>query len=465
MSDRLHTVFLPAAGADVAAPIWGVDDVTWPAIRERLSVAERAFADAAGFKPEAGNYLLLPGADSSVAGALFALNAPSKPGADPFLPAKLATVLPAGNWRFAAPPPDPRIGALAFALGTYRFTRYRKSDAREVRLVLPEGVDGAELTRMIEAVFLVRDLVNTPSNDCGPAEIEAAAHILAERYGAAFRSIAGDSLIGENFPLVHAVGRASARAPRLIEFTWGDAAHARIALVGKGVCFDTGGLDIKTSAGMRLMKKDMGGAAHALGLAGMIMDAKLPVRLHVVIPAVENAISGNSFRPGDVLISRKGESIEIGNTDAEGRLVLADALAFADESTPDLMIDFATLTGSARVALGPELPAAFTDDDALAGALARHAAAEADPCWRMPLWRPYRSMMESKIADINNASAGPFAGAITAALFLSRFVERARSWLHLDLFAWNPSAKPGRPEGGEAQTIRALYALLAERYR
>jgi leucyl aminopeptidase len=362
-------------------------------------------------------------------------------------------------------PSEPRLAALAFALGTYRFTRYRKSEVRDVKLELPDGVDGAELTRIVEAVFLVRDLVNTPSNDCGPAEIEATARTIAERFSATVRSVVGDSLLGENFPLIHAVGRASARAPRLIEFSWGEAKHPKIAFVGKGVCFDTGGLDIKTSAGMLLMKKDMGGAAHALGLAQMIMDAKLAVRLHVVIAAVENSISGNSFRPGDVLMSRKGESVEIGNTDAEGRLILADALALADESAPDLIVDFATLTGSARVALGPELPAAFTDDDSLAATLALHAAAEADPSWRMPLWRSYRSMLDSRIADMNNVNAGPFAGAITAALFLSRFVERARSWLHLDLFAWNPSAKPGRPEGGEAQTIRALYALLAERYR
>jgi leucyl aminopeptidase len=330
---------------------------------------------------------------------------------------------------------------------------------------LPDGVDGAELTRIIDAVFLVRDLINTPSNDCGPAEIEAAARAIAGKFGAKFRSIVGEDLLKENFPLVHTVGRASDRAPRLIEFSWGNAKHPKVALVGKGVCFDTGGLDIKTSAGMLVMKKDMGGAAQALGLAQLIMDANLPVRLQVVIPAVENSISGNSFRPGDVLVSRTGASIEIGNTDAEGRLVLADALALADESAPDLIVDFATLTGSARVALGPDLPAAFTDDDELAAALARHGMAESDPSWRMPFWRPYRAMLESKIADSNNVSSGPFAGAITAALFLSRFVERATSWLHLDLFAWNASAKPGRPEGGEAQTIRALYALLTERYR
>jgi leucyl aminopeptidase len=462
---RLHPAFFPAGTEASVAPVWCFDAETWPAIRERLSAPERTFADAAGFKPEAGNFLLLSGPGGTIAGALFALDPPKKRGANPFLPGKLAGVLPEGAWRFASPPSDPRLAALAFALGTYRFTRYRKADAKSIRLELPDEVDGAELTRIVEAVFLVRDLVNTPSNDCGPAEIEASARTLAERFGAKFRSIVGDNLLAENFPLVHAVGRASARAPRVIEFNWGDAKHPRVALVGKGVCFDTGGLDIKTSAGMLAMKKDMGGAAQALGLAHMIMDAKLPVRLQLVIPAVENSISGNSFRPGDVLVSRKGASIEIGNTDAEGRLVLADALAFADESAPDLIIDFATLTGAARVALGPELPAAFTDDDELANALARHGAAEADPSWRMPLWPPYRSMLESKIADSNNVGSGPFAGAITAALFMSRFVEQAKTWLHLDLFAWNPSAKPGRPEGGEAQTIRALYALLAERYR
>ncbi len=464
MTEPLYPTFLPP-GTEDAAPIWFVTVETWAAIRERLAPHERAFADAAGFKPDAGNYLLLPGEGGSLSGVLFALEAASKAGTNAFLPGKLATVLPAGRWRFASQPHDARLAALSIALGLYRFTRYRKSEARDIKLVLPESVDGAELTRTVEAVFLVRDLVNTPSNDCGPAEIEAAARSMAERFGAKFRSIVGGDLLKENFPLVHAVGRASSRAPRLIEFAWGEESHPRVALVGKGVCFDTGGLDIKTSAGMLLMKKDMGGAANALGLAQMIMAAKLHVRLHVVIAAVENSISGDSFRPGDVLKSRKGDTVEIGNTDAEGRLILADALSLADESAPELIVDFATLTGAARVALGPDLPAAFTGDDALAETLARFSASEADPSWRMPLWRPYRSMLDSRIADINNVATVPLAGAIIAALFLDRFVERAKSWLHLDLFAWNPSAKPGRPEGGEAQTIRALMALLTARYR
>jgi leucyl aminopeptidase len=463
LPETLHRL-LAAPGTADAKPIWCLDADSWPAVRERLPSAAQKFADAAGFEPKAGNHLLLPGADGTIGGVLLALDKMGDRARNPFLPGKLAQLLPAGVWRFEAPPADPRLGALAFLLGAYRFTRYRQSEAKEVRLEVPDGVDGHELTRLVEAVFLVRDLVNTPSNDCGPAEIETAVRSVADRFGAAIRSIVGDDLLRENFPLVHAVGRASARAPRLIDLTWGDAKHPKVALVGKGVCFDTGGLDIKSDAGMLLMKKDMGGAASALGLAQMIMDAKLPVRLRLVIPTVENSISGNAFRPGDVLKSRKGLSVEIGNTDAEGRLILADALSFADEDAPDLIVDFATLTGSARVALGPELPAMFTEDEKLADEIARNAYAQSDPCWRMPMWRPYLSMLESKIADTNNVASGNFAGAITAALFLARFVEQARSWAHFDLFAWNPATKPGRPEGGEAQTVRALYALLTARY-
>jgi leucyl aminopeptidase len=459
---KLHPAF--AASDATAKPIWFVDQGHWEAARARLPASARAFAEAAAFKPEVGNHLLVPGADGTVAGCLFAVEEASAKSRDPLLAGKLATILPAGVWRFEGAP-DPRLSALAFALGSYRFTRYRKSDANSAQLALPEGVDARALCRTVEAVFLVRDLINTPTNDMGPAELEDAARDLAKRHGATVRAFVGEALLKENFPLVHAVGRAAARAPRLIDLSWGDAKHPKVTLVGKGVCFDTGGLDIKPSSAMLLMKKDMGGAASALGLAHMVMDAKIPVRLRVIIPAVENSISGDSFRPGDILKSRKGISVEIGNTDAEGRLILADALALADEETPELVVDFSTLTGAARVALGPELPAAFTDDDAFAAELARLGAAEADPVWRLPLWRPYAAMLDSKIADVNNIAGSPFAGAITAALFLSRFVERAKTWLHVDLFAWNPATKPGRPEGGEAQTIRALYALLAGRYR
>lgn len=427
-----------------------------------LPESARAFVTAAGFKGETGKLLLLPAADGALFGAVFGVARPES--ADPFALGALATLLPPGNWRLEGEMGDPRLAALAFALGTYRFSRYRTAPTRGVRLVVPEGVDEAAVTRAAEAISLTRDLVNTPTNDLGPAELEDAARTLAARHGARFRSIVGDALLTENFPLIHAVGRAADRAPRLLEIIAGDPDAPKVTLVGKGVCFDTGGLDLKPSAAMLLMKKDMGGAANALGLAHLLLARGAKVRLKVLIPAVENSVSGAAFRPGDIITSRKGLSVEIGNTDAEGRLVLADALALADEDAPDVLIDFATLTGAARVALGPQLPAAFTDDDAFAAELAAAATREADPLWRLPLWRPYAAMLDSKIADTNNVSSGAFAGAITAALFLDKFVSAAKTWLHLDLFAWNPSARPGRPEGGEAQTIRALDALLAARY-
>ena len=464
MSNQFHPSFAEAKARSGAKPIWCVDADSWASVSGSLPKAARAFAEASGFKPTPGQFLLLPDEKGAVAGALLACDAPSARPGDPFIPGKLTTLLPAGVWRFASLPPDPRLAALAFALGSYRFTRYRSGEEKNIQLEIPDGVDGAELSRIVDAVFLVRDLINTPANDMGPAEIEEAVRTLAKRFGATISSVVGDDLLKENLPLVHAVGRAADRAPRLIDMRWGNPSRPKVTLIGKGVSFDTGGLDIKPASAMLLMKKDMGGAANALGLASMVMDAKLPINLRVLIPAVENSVSGSAFRPGDILKSRKGISVEIGNTDAEGRLILADALALADEESPDIVIDFATLTGAARVALGPELPPAYTDDEELASALDRHAKAEADPFWRMPLWRPYASMLDSKIADINNVSSGAFAGSITAALFLARFVERAKSWLHLDIFAWNPSAKPGRPEGGEAMTIRALYSLLKERY-
>ncbi len=424
----------------------------------------RAFADAAGFEPKPGRHLLLPGAEGELGGVLFALEAADDPGKDPFRPGALSGLLPAGAYRFANTPHDSRLAALAFALGAYRFVRYRQQDAKEVRLELPGNVDGDDLARTIEAVTLARDLINTPANDMGPAELEAAARALAEHHGASFRCVVGDDLLAENFPLIHAVGRAAARAPRLIDFTWGDPGHPKVTLVGKGVCFDTGGLDIKPESGMLNMKKDMGGAATMLALAHMLMDRGLELRLRVLIPAVENAISGAAFRPRDVYRSRKGITVEIGNTDAEGRLILADALALADEEKPELIADMATLTGAARVALGADLPPFYTDDDALAGELARCAANENDPVWRMPLWRPYDQLLDSKVADLNNVASGGFAGSITAALFLRRFVSAAKAWLHFDIFAWTQAAKPGRPEGAECQAARALYALLVARY-
>ena len=442
-------------------PIWCVTPQNWREVAGGLPAPALSFGEATGFKADAGALLVLPSADGSIAGILFGCDGAPR---DPFSFGKLATALPAGDYVIAHSPADPRLAALGFLLGGYRFTRYGKRASADVRLVVPEGTDEAYLRRTAEAVTLTRDLVNTPANDLGPAEIEAAVRTLASRFGGRVKVTTGDDLLAANFPLVHAVGRASPRAPRLIDLSWGAPGAPKVTLVGKGVAFDTGGLDIKPSSGMLLMKKDMGGAANAIGLAQMIMARGLKVRLRLIVAAVENAIDGTAFRPGDVFPSRKGLTVEIGNTDAEGRLILADALSLADEEAPELLIDFATLTGAARVALGPQLPPAYTDDDALAADLARHGAAEADPSWRMPLWQPYASMLDSKIADLNNAPGSGFAGSITAALFLQRFVSRAGAWLHLDIFAWNPSSRPGRPEGGEAQTIRALDALLAERY-
>jgi leucyl aminopeptidase len=361
--------------------------------------------------------------------------------------------------------PDAGLAALGWALSTYRFQRYKSGNGSGLaQLVAPRGVDAREVSQIAAAVAASRDLVNTPANDLGPDELEAAVRALAAEHQAAVRVTLGDALISENFPMIHAVGRASSRAPRLIDLTWGDPGAQRVTLVGKGVVFDTGGLNLKPDSAMLLMKKDMGGAAAAIAAARLIMAAKLPVRLRLLVPTVENAVSGSSFRPGDVLPSRKGLTVEIGNTDAEGRLILADALALADEEAPTLIVDFATLTGAARTALGPDLPPYFTHDDALAARIDRLSAKVNDPVWRLPLWHPYDAMLESRIAQVNHISSGPFAGAITAALFLNRFVERAGSYLHFDIFAWNPSAKPGRPEGGEVQAARLIHALVAEMF-
>ncbi len=459
----MHPSFVHPGSAE-AVPVWFVTTQTYADVREQLGREARAFAAAAGFEPKAGRSLLLPGAKDALGAVLFGLEGADNAGKDLFQPGRLPGLLPEGTYRFANAPHDMRLAALAFALGAYRFTRYRKSEAKDVRLELPDGVDGAELTRIADGVTLARDLINTPANDLGPAELEEAMRALAARHGADCSAIVGDDLLAQNFPLIHAVGRASPRVPRLIDLHWGDPTHPKVTLVGKGVCFDTGGLDIKPSSGMLTMKKDMGGAASVLAAAHMIMDRRLKVRLRVLVPAVENAVSGSAFRPLDVYASRKGLSVEIGNTDAEGRLVLADALALADAEAPDLIADMATLTGAARVALGPELPPFYTDDDALAADLTRHALAENDPLWRMPLWGPYESLLDSKVADLNNVSSGAFAGSVTAALFLKRFVASAKAWVHVDVYGWTPSARPARPEGGECQAARAFYALLQERY-
>jgi leucyl aminopeptidase len=459
----MHSAFETAPAAS-AIPITFATKTTWEAIRTGLAAQARQFAQANNFAAKPGACLTLPSADGHIAQVLFGLDDENSKSCDPFRAGSLPGLLPPGVYRFANAPHDIRLAALAFALGSYRFGRYRKTDVPDVRLVPPDGVDIADIARMAEAASLARDLINTPSNDMGPEELARAAQALATRFGGHFSCIVGDDLTRQNFPLIHAVGMASPRAPRLIDFTWGDANHPKVTLVGKGVCFDTGGLELKPSSGMLIMKKDMGGAANVLALALMVMDAKLKVRLRVLIPAVENAVAGNAFRPLDVFKSRKGLTVEIGNTDAEGRLILADALALADEEKPDLLVDLGTLTGAARVALGPDLPPFYTNDETLALDLARCAKQENDPLWRLPLWPAYDSWLDSKVANINNAPSGGFAGSITCALFLQRFVEAATRWLHVDIYGWTPSARPARPEGGECQAARAIYKLLDERY-
>ncbi|MBD0413387.1 leucyl aminopeptidase family protein [Oryzicola mucosus] len=427
----------------------------------KLGAAVENWAKANGFNGETGKVLILPSTSGDAGGALFGLGAEA---ASAMAVGALAKALPEGDWHFATWPANPELSSLALLLGGYVFTRYGKKGGRAIRFALPEGVDAERVKALATGSLLARDLINTPTNDMGPDALEKAARDLAQAHGAYISVTRGDDLLAANFPMIHAVGRASVDAPRLLDMKWGRDAAPKVTLVGKGVCFDTGGLDIKPASGMLLMKKDMGGAANVLGLASMIMAAKLDVRLRVLIPVVENAIAGNAFRPGDVLTSRKGITVEIGNTDAEGRLILADALALADEETPDLLIDLATLTGAARVALGPDLPPFYTDDDALASELASAAVAVEDPLWRMPLWMPYDAKLSSKVADMNNVTTDGFAGSITAALFLKRFVEKAGSWAHFDIFGWNPADRPHSPAGGEAQAIRALETVISTRF-
>ncbi len=432
---------------------------------KRAPANTRRWVEGAGFRAEPGETCLVPGRDGAPARVLAGI-AGKGAAEDLWHAAALATTLPTGSYRLDPEPVDllaTRV-AIGWGLGGYRFTRYRKAGRAPAELVWPKQVDRAHVERTVRAAAMVRDLVNTPAEDMGPKELAQAAEEMAAELGLKARIVAGDALLKANYPLIHAVGRASTRSPRLIDLRWGDPTHPKVTIVGKGVCFDTGGLDLKSGSGMLLMKKDMGGAAHALGLARMIVEARLPVRLRVLAPAVENSVSGNAIRPLDVIRSRKAITVEIGNTDAEGRLVLADALADACDERPELLIDFATLTGAARVALGPELPALFCNDESLAGDLARHAAAEADPMWRLPLWAPYRKRLDSKVADINNMADGPFAGSLTAALFLQEFVAPGIPWAHFDLFAWNAWGRPGRPEAAEAQTLRAVFAAIAERF-
>jgi leucyl aminopeptidase len=421
-----------------------------------------AYLKNTGFTARDGELKLVPNTAGGIAYAVLGLGK----GGDSLALAHFSEQLPAGTYRFDDVPAETggANGALAWLLGSYQFNRYRKGTVSGAKLVPPRGVDAEEVSRIAQGVFLGRDLINTPPNDMGPEELAAAMRDLAKKHGAKFSVIVGEALLKQNYPLIHAVGKGSERAPRLASFTWGRADAPKVTLVGKGIVFDTGGYDLKPAAGMASMKKDMGGAATVLAIASMVMGAKLDVRLRVLVPAAENSVSGNAYRPSDVFPSRKGLTVEIGNTDAEGRLVLADALTEADSETPELLIDIATLTGAARTATGFELPPFFTDDESLAADLMKHAASANDPMWRLPLWRGYESALNSSVADLTNNPNYAYAGAITAALFLNRFVTKAKSWVHLDIAAWVDRPRPGRRAGAETIAARAIYSLLKARY-
>lgn len=450
---------LDAAPAD-AIPVSLVTASDWPRFVERKGEALARAAAASDFRGQAQKVLLLQ-SEGALAEAVLGLG--DKP--LPLAAGQLGRELPPGAYRLSEAPPhlDRTLIAIAWALGAYAFERYKPRRRPAPHLALPDGADGAEARRVANAVTLVRDLVNTAPQEMGPAGLHAAAAAVAEEIGARFEAIVGDELLAQNYPMIHAVGRAAAEAPRLLRLSWGAADAPRVALVGKGVTFDTGGLDLKTGANMRLMKKDMGGAAHALALGRLVAQASLPVRLDVWLPVVENAIGAGAFRPGDVLKTRKGLTVEIDNTDAEGRLILGDALARACEETPHLVLDYATLTGAARVALGPDLPPMYTPDETLAADLLAASAAVGDPIWRMPLWDPYEAELDSPIADCANADRTGMAGSITAALFLRKFVS-APAWAHFDIYAWSQKDRPGRPAGADAHALRASWEMLKRRF-
>ena len=450
--------FSPADGK--AIPVTVVTQGGLKKWRAARSANETKWLTVNRFTGAPGQICLIPGSDGSLSRVVLGISDPL----EIWDTADLARNLPDGLYQLngVRGKQAENRAALGWALGGYRFDAYRKHMALKTSLRWPKGCDKAHVTRAMEATFLVRDLINTPADDMGPSELEKAARALAQQHGATFKALRGEQLLAKNFPAIYAVGRASDDAPRLLDMTWGRPRDPKVTLVGKGVCFDTGGLDIKPAAGMKLMKKDMGGAAHVLGVAALLMAAKVRVRLRVLIPAVENSISGNAIRPMDVITARSGKTIEIGHTDAEGRVILADALFEAAREKPRLIIDFATLTGAARVALGTELPALFSNDDRLAECILRTGTNEQDPLWRLPLWPAYRRLIAGKTADITNAPDSGFGGAITAALFLQEFVEPSTSWAHIDLMAWNAVARPGRPEGGEAMGVRAVYAAIID---
>ncbi len=431
------------------------------ASRRRLSAAQRRWLGESGFKAAPGSFALVPDSTGKLARVLVGVDPRDALAALAGLPCSL----PEADYQLAGEGvlDDSPLAVLGWALGAYQFARYRQPKRAPARLMVT-AEELARVAPLVEATHRVRDLVNTPTEDMGPEQLGAVVKLMGKTHKARVRDWVGDELLKANFPTIHAVGRASHREPRLLELSWGRAGDPRLVVVGKGVCFDTGGLNLKAGEGMRWMKKDMGGAAHAIALAGLIMQARLPVRLTLLVPAVENAVAGNAMRPGEVITTRSGLTVEVDNTDAEGRLILCDALAYATEQRPDLIIDFATLTGAARVALGPDLPALFANDDELAAAALKAGTAVADPLWRMPLWRPYRKMLDSYLADFANTGSSRHAGAITAALYLERFVPEGTPWLHLDTYAWNDTDRPGRPHGGEAMGLRAIFALLQQRF-
>ncbi|SEM79277.1 leucyl aminopeptidase [Luteibacter sp. UNCMF331Sha3.1] len=449
------------SGKRTAIPIETVDPTSMAAAESRLDTPQRKWLTSTGFRPMPGALAVLPGAKGEISRVLIGVDRHQPLSALGGLPFRL----PLGTYELDEDGviEDTELAALGWALGAYRFERYRTFERKSSQLAVAPATLRA-LAPLIDATAQVRDLVNTPTEDMGPEDLSKAIHAHADEHKAKVQEWVGDELLTGNFPTIHAVGRASHRPPRLIELTWGKNSNPKLVIVGKGVCFDTGGLDIKPADGMRWMKKDMGGAAHAIALAGLVMKAKLPVRLTLLVPAVENAIAGNAMRPGEVIRTRAGHTVEVDNTDAEGRLVLCDALAYAVEQAPDLIVDFATLTGAARVALGPELPALFTNRDQLADGVIGAAEAVSDPMWRLPLWRPYRRMLESGIADFANAGPSRHAGAITAALYLERFVPDTQNWMHLDTYSWNDGDRPAHPRGGEAQGLRAFFRFLSERY-
>ena len=466
-------VLVPHDTADPSTPIWLVSDAEPASESDALDAAAKRWLAATGFTSAAKKQAILPGHAGAIAGVALgqgngAAGDPSGP--SELLVGQLAASLPAGLYHLGRETPQAALAAIAWGLGAYRFRRYKKraADAAPPRLKVPAGLDYQAIVDQVGAVWKGRDLINTPASDLGPEDLEAAAARLARDHGASLETTVGDDLLAKGFRMIHAVGRASPRAPRLIDLRWrkaeGRSDAPTLTLVGKGITFDTGGLDIKPASGMLLMKKDMGGAAAALTLAELIMGRGLDVRLRLLIAAAENSVSGDAFRPGDILLSHAGKTVEIGNTDAEGRLVLADALSLADEESPDTMLVFATLTGAARVALGPDLPAFFTDDSAFAAALTAEAEAVGDPVWRLPFWSGYERHLDSEVADMNNVYEAPFAGAITAALFLRRFVRNARRFAHFDLYGWRPAARPLGPKGGEPQTARAVFSLLSKEH-